>query len=453
MDKEKVITLREKVFEAYKNATRKSGEMYARACDSLAGGVLSTARYYPPYPIYMTHGKGSKIFDVDGREYIECFLNAGPLLLGHCNPEVMEAVRRSLERGLLIHNPDLAVECAELIKEIVPCAEKVRFANTGTEATLFAVRVARAFTGKNKIIKFYGHYHGMDDQFCVGISNTSSDITSAGIPGESVKNTVLLRFNDIEAVRRKFLEDKDIAGVILDPQMQAGGIWPASREYLTELRKITRQLGAILIFDEVITGFRLAPGGAQEYFGVKPDLVVLSKALSAGAKLAAIAGQEDVMKVLYPKGVSHYGGKKVAAHGGTYGDGTMAISAAIAALKLYKRYGAKGEYQKLFQRADKLKMGLEQAFKEREIPLHINILGPSMKLFLTDLEPNFETYCGLDMTLLDLLYLSLMPEGIFLTNPMLKSIYLSFAHTEEDVAKIIEAVNSSLDKYRINEAF
>jgi glutamate-1-semialdehyde 2,1-aminomutase len=269
---------------------------------------------------------------------------------------------------------------------------------------------------------------------------------------ESVKNTILLKFNDIEALRRKLVEDNEIAGVICDPQMHAGGIWPPSREYLRELRQITKERGVVLIFDEVITGFRLAPGGAQEYFGVKPDLAALSKCIAAGAKLAAVAGREEVMNTVMPRGLAPSAtGKKLAIHGGTFVDGNMELAASIAALKVYKKLGEKGEYQKLFQRVEKLKSGVEEAFKGRGIPLHINMCGSSLKLFLTNLEPSFEVYCGLDMTILDLFYISLMPEGIFLTNPALRSIFLSFAHTDKDVKTIINAVNNSLDNYRFTD--
>ena len=452
MNQERLAALREKVFEAYRKKTPKSKEIHERACKSLLGGVCASSRFFPPYPFHMTHGRGSKIYDVDGNEYVDCFLSAGPLILGHCYPEVMEAVRRELDRGLLVFDLDLAVECAELLKEIVPCAEKVRFANSGTEATLFAVRMARTFTGKNKIIKFYGHYHGLDDQFCIGTSSISNEATSAGVPKESLENTILLRFNDAEAVRRKLAEDNDIAGVILDPQMHAGGIWPPNRDYFRELRQITEEHGIVLIFDEVITGFRLAPGGAQEYFKVKPDLVTLSKGIAAGAKLAAVAGREEVMNTVTPRGLAPSAAtKKFALHGGTFVDGTIALAASIAALKVYKKLGEKGEYQKLFQRSEKLKAGIEEAFMQRKIPLHINMCGPSLKLFLTNLEPSFELYCGLDMTVLDLFYTSLIAEGIFLTNPALRSIYLSFAHTDEDVKKIINAVRNSLDKYNFKD--
>lgn len=451
MAKEKLTELQEKVYAEYMRKTPKSKQMYDRACKSLEGGSYSALQSYPPYPLYMTHGRGSKTYDVDGNEYIDCHLCAGPLILGHCHPEVMEGMKREIDRGLLLFNPDFGVECTELLKEIIPCAEKVVFCNSGTEVTMYAVRVARAFTGKNKIIKFYGHYHGMHDQFLVATYNTSDEVVSAGVPKENLTNTVLLRYNDIDAVRRKLDEDNDIAGVILDAAMSMGGLWPASREYLRELRQLTKERGVVLIFDEVITGFRLALGGAQEYFGVTPDLAAFSKGIAVGAKLAAVVGKEEVMSALVPGGYSAQEGK-VASHGGTFNSGTMALAAAIATLKVYKKLSEEGEYQRLFQRSEKLKAGMEMAFKKRGVPCHINMLGPLLKLALTDLEPSFEVYCNLDMTVPELFRLSLVPEGVWpykgRTGP---TFFLSFAHTDEDIEKVIGAVNNILDKNKFQE--
>ncbi len=392
----------------------------------------------------MARGRGSKTYDVDGNEYIDCNLEAGPLLLGHCHPEVIEAIERVISRGLLLSYPDFGIECAELLREIIPCAEKVVFSSTGSEINVYAARVARAFTGKKKIIKFYGHYHGIDDQFLVGLSHPSDEIVSAGVPEESVANTSMLKFNDIDVVRRKLDEDSDIAGIILDPCVSWGGIFPPSHEYLTELRRLTKEYGVVLIFDEVITGFRLAPGGAQEYYGITPDLATFSKAIAAGAKLSALVGREEIMNTLTPGE-----GRKAAFHGGTFNTGTMALAAAIATLKIYKRLGESGEYQRLFQRAEKVKVGIEMAFKKRGVPCHINMLGPYLKVFFTDLEPSFEAYCKLDPTVPDLFFMSLIPQGIW---PYVRrSILLSFAHTDEDIKKIIGAFNNSFDEYKFED--
>lgn len=443
MKPEKLAKLQEKVLDAYFKKTPMSKKVYDRACKSLLGGVSGNTRLMEPYPVYKTRGKGSKEYDVDGNEYVDCFLCAGPLLLGHCHPEVMNGVKRELDRGLLLRNPDLAVECAELLKEIVPCAEKVRFLNSGTEAAMIAVRIARGFTKKNKIIKFYGHYHGQDDQFLVATTNDKDEVNSLGIPQEGLRNTILLKYQDIDSIGRKLDEDDDIAGVILDPIMSSGGIWPPSLEYLKELRQLTKERGVVLIFDEVITGFRLSLGGAQQYYGVTPDLAVYSKAIAAGEKLGAVVGKEDIMSVI------HSG--KAVSQSGTFVDGTPALAAAIAAMKAYKELNEKGKYQKLFQLSDKLKWGIKKAFGQREIACHVNQIGPCLRLYITDLEPSFEAYSNLDKRISYLFFLSLISEGVFLSWPSAGMTFLSFAHTDEDVQKVIDSINSSLGKYRFEE--
>jgi len=452
MNEEKYAELKEKVEKAYAEKTPGSKRTYDRARKAFAGGVSGNAKFFWPYPLYMTHGKGSKTYDIDGNEYVDCQLCNGPLLLGHCHPEVMEGMKQEIDRGLLVYNPDLGVELAELLTEIIPCAERVRFGNSGTEVNLFAVRLARAYTGKNKVIKFFGHYHGQDDQFLIATANKKAEARSAGIPEQSLSNTVLLEYNDIDAVRRKLDEDNDIAAVILDPQMNMGGLFPASAEYLKKLRQLTKERGVVLIFDEVLTGFRLALGGAQEYFGVIPDLACYAKGIAAGAKLAAVVGKEEVMRVtVIPEGITYYGAKEVVSQSGTFNDGTMALAAGIATLKVYKKMKERGEYQRLHQLSARFKSGIETAFREQGIGCHVNNFGPSLKLFITDLEPSFEAYCTLDKTILYLFFISLINEGVLLSWPSQGSIYLSFAHTEEDIQGVIGAVNTSLNKYSWKE--
>lgn len=452
MGKEKIVELQKRVFEAYTRKTPKSKQMYARACQTLAGGVTGNLRLYQPYPLYMTHGVGSKTYDVDQNEYVDCFLGNGPLLLGHQHPEVIEGMKQHMSQGSLIFNPGLIIECAELLKEIVPCAEKVRFLNTGTEAVLVAIRIARAFTGKKKIIKFYGHYHGQDDQFLIG-QGLINEVISEGIPRESLVNTILLKYNDIDAVRYMLAEDAGIAAIILDPGMHAGGIWPPSREYLKELRKLTAERGIVLIFDEVVTGFRLALGGAQEYYGVTPDMATFAKAIAAGEKLSAVVGKSEIMNVVVPEQPDTSGGaSKGVFQSGTMNDGTLALAAAKAAMSVYKRLKKDGEYQKLHQRCERLKLEIEAVFEERGIGCHINNLGPIFKMFLTNLEPSFDRYCNIDKKMLSLFLMSLITEGGCFTN-LSGIMYFSFVHTEDDLQKIVSVANFILDKYDFQKAW
>ena len=446
MKQDAMEQLQEQIFEEYAKKTPKSKQMYARASKSLAGGVVGSPKFFYPYPLYMTHGKGSKQYDIDGNEYVDCYLEGGPLVLGHCPPQVMEMVKREFDKGLMVYNSELQIECAELLQEVIPCAEKVRFANTGTEAIINAVRIARAFTGKSKIIKFYGHYQGQDDQFLIGMSNLKDEASSLGVPKEALANTVMAKWNDIDDVRQKLDEDANIAGVICDPQGNMGGLWPAKPEFLHKLRQLTIERGVVLIFDEVITGFRLALGGAQEYFGVIPDLACFAKAVGAGAKFGALVGKEEIMDLLTPKGFYAFGGKQTYI-GGTYVSGSIAIAAAIGAIKSYKKISESGGYKKSFELAGNLKSGIELAFQRKGIPCHVNNLGPSLKIFLTDLEPSFEAYCNLDKRLVYLLFVSTLINGVFLGNPPSGVVFLSLVHTEEDIQKAINAVNTSLDNF------
>jgi len=451
MKTEKLEELRQQIYEQYINRTPKSKELHDRACKSLVAGVGASSRFHNPYPLYMAHGKGSRIFDVDGNEYVDCHLNYGPLILGHCHQRVMAAIQNELGKGLLIPNPELMVECAELLKRVLPWVDMVSFANTGVEVIMLAIRVARAFTKKSKIIKFYGHFHGQYDQLLIGIYNTSDKPNSAGITSESLSNTILSRYMDIDMVKDILDKDSDIAAIILDPLMFMGGLWPPSHEYLKELRQLTESRGVLLIFDEVISGFRLAPGGASEFFGIAPDLAAYAKGIATGEKLAALVGKENVMSALVPAEIATQ--KEITVtHGATFVDGTAAFAAAITALRIYQELRENGGYKRLFQTSEELKMGIESALKQCGIPCHINILGPCLKMYLTDLAPSFEVYSNLDTTLRDLFTLSLIPEGIKVM-PKGGAIFLSFAHTKEDIQTIIDCARRSAERYRFHDFF
>ena len=325
----------------------------------------------------------------------------------------------------------------------VPCAERVRFLNSGTEAVIMAVRYARAYTGKDKIVKFYGHYHGQDDQFLAGLGPTA-DTFGAGIPGGITADTIHVGYGDFAALEKTIREHRDIAAVILDPAMHAGGLWGSSRDYLLDLRELAAKRNIVLIFDEVITGFRLAPGGGQSYYGVTPDLTTLGKALAGGERLAAVAGREEIMRVVDPRAAA---GTPRVFQSGTANDGTAALAASIGAIDTYRNLDADSGYGHLFTIGEKLAGGIRQAFKKRNIPCHVNQLGPMLQIFLSAEEPAFENYIGLDPEVLSLFFLALINEGVILTLPTSGHIYLSFAHTHEDIDEIIRKVNLVLDKY------
>lgn len=421
--------------------------MYARAHRALVGGTTGNLRHFPPYPLYFATGAGSTMTDVDGHSYIDCFLCNGPLLLGHRHPRILQALQQHAVVGSIVVNPELAVLAAEAVQTSVPCAERVRFLNSGTEAVLAAVRVARAATGRSKIVKFFGHYHGQDDQFLVGLEPTPVAF-GAGIPSASHANTVLVRYGDVDALAAVLDDPSDVAAVLLDPAMHSGGLWGSSTDYLRAVRDLTARRGVVLIFDEVITGFRLAAGGAQALHGVTPDLVTLAKALGAGEKLAALAGRESLLRCLDPERPP---GSPAVFQSGTGNDCTAALAAGTAAIAVYAELERTGGYRRLNDLSVRLADGLRAAFAARRVPFHANQLGPMLQLFLSNATPGFENFAGLPSGPLQLFYLALINEGVLLSLPTSNHIYLSFAHTDADIATVIEKAAVVLNRYDFRE--
>jgi glutamate-1-semialdehyde 2,1-aminomutase len=436
-----------RVHADYRALTPGSEALFRRAARVLPGGVSGNLRYFAPHPLYMSGGEGAWTQDVDGHRYIDCFLCNGPLLPGHNHPSVRQMLEKHRQTGSLVLNPALLVACAEKICALVPGAEQVRFLNSGTEAVLTAVRYARAYTGRHKILKFYGHYHGQDDQFLVGAGPLRTPF-GHGVAPQAYAHTLTVPFNDIDAVRRTLVEDSDVAAVVLDPAMHSGGLWGTSRDYLAALREITRQTGAVLIFDEVITGFRLSPGGAQGLYGVTPDLTTLAKALGAGERIAAVAGRAEVMRVVDPL---HGDPTRRVFQSGTGNDGTAGLAAAFAALDIYRAQGTQG-YARLDALAVRLAQGLRSVFRAAGIGCHINQSASMLQIFLTRDAPEFTRYASLDTRLVDLFYLALMTRGVMLSLPTSNHIYLSFAHGNAEIDTILAAAREVVDHYGFAEA-
>jgi glutamate-1-semialdehyde 2,1-aminomutase len=430
------------ILRVYRERTPRSAALFERARRSLVGGTTGNLRYFAPYPLYFDSGSGSRMTDVDGHDYVDCFLCNGPLLLGHRHPAIVAAINRHAGTGSLVVNPELATVAAEAVQEAVPCAERVRFLNSGTEAVIAAVRLARAHTGRTKVVKFYGHYHGQDDQFLVGLEPRSAPF-GAGVPESSFASTVLVPYDDAEALADA-LAIQDVAAVLLDPAMHSGGLWGSKTEYLNEVRSLTTKHGAVLIFDEVITGFRLASGGAQALHGVTPDLTTLAKALGAGEKLAAVVGREECMRSLDP---GRPPGTPAVFQSGTGNDGTAALAAGAAAVATYRALERDGEYQRLNALAKRLATGLATAFAARDVPFHANQHGPMLQIFLSTAEPGFETFAGLPTGPVHSFYLALINEGVLLSLPTSNHIYLSFAHSDADIDLVLEKTWTVLRKY------
>ena len=440
---------RERVYSDYTRKTPGSRALFERAVQVLPGGASGNLRYFYPYPLYMAYGEGCRTVDVDGSSYIDSFSCNGPLLLGHRHPAVMSAVTDLEKAGPLLLNPEILVSCAEKLQELIPCAERVRFLNSGTEAVMTAIRYARAYTGKKKVVKFYGHYHGQDDQFLLGLSMDRVPFGD-GVPEEAHENVLTLPCNDIAAAEKMLSSREDIAAVIIDPAMHAGGLWGVSREFLEALRAQTKNAGIVLIFDEVISGFRMGLGGAQEYHGVRPDLATFAKALAAGGKLAAVVGSADVMAVsdpLAPAGVPR------AFQSGTGNDGTAALAAGLAAMGEYERLAKAGEYEALWSRVEALEAQIRSCFEAHGIGIHVNRICSMMQLFITDLEPDFESYLALNNEILDLIFLALINEGVILSLPTSNHIYFSFMHDHAAFGEIASALDRVLEKSPFAEAY
>lgn len=434
--------LRETVVAAYRAKTPASAAWYERATQSLVAGVSGTVRHFSPYPLYFQTGSGSKTTDIDGNSYIDCFLCGACLLLGHRPPSVESAMTERSAAGSLVLNPVLATELAEQLQSMVPAAERVRLLNSGTEAVMTALRFARAFTRRSKIVKFYGTYHGMGDQMLVGLDSRGR-VLGAGIPDEVVSQTLQARFTDLDQLRQ-LMAGKDVAAVLVDPSMHHAGLWVGDSEHYRAIKEITHDAGALLIFDEVISGFRVAAGGAQEYFGVTPDLAVFGKALGVGEKLGAVVGRADVMGVADPSDRRMPG--PFAFQSGTCSDSTSAQAASLAALTEYERLGQSGAYRDLDRLAARLADGLVSAFGDRGIACQSTQLGPIVRLFLADGPLDQERASRLEHGPIDLFHLAMITEGV-LTIPGSNDFFLSFAHAGDDIDQIISAANRVLDRF------
>ena len=320
----------------YLSKTPKSRALYERAQAVFPSGVTHDARYLDPYPISVTHAQGPLKWDVDGNEYVDYFGGHGALLLGHNHPAIVEAVQEQLTKGTHYGaSHELELRWAELITQMVPCAEKVRFTASGTEATMLAFRIARAFAGKNKIMRFKTHFHGWHDQVAYGAKSATEGLPG-GIPQELTDTIVLCATNDAEQVAQLLQTDDDIAAIIVEPTGSSFGHVPTTPDFVRELRALTVQHGVLLIFDEVISGFRAARGGAQEATGVAPDMATMAKAMAGGFPTGAVVGSGAIMDMLTFSDDAEWNASKRIPHYGTFNANPIAASAGVAQLEIIR---------------------------------------------------------------------------------------------------------------------
>jgi len=353
------------IHEEYRAKHPKSAALAERARRAIPGGITHDIRHLQPFPVYVERAAGTRKWSVDGHEYIDYWMGHGALFLGHCHPAVVKAVQEQVARGTHVGaSHELEVRWAELVNRLVPCAELTRFTMSGTEATHLAMRVARAYTGRSKIVKLTGHFHGWHDGAAIGVNPPYDVPLSAGIPGATQDQVILCPPNDIKTVEVA-LARGDVAAVILEPAGGQAGTTPTVPGYLQELRALATRERVVLIFDEVITGFRYAPGGAQEYFGVTPDLTTLAKIVAGGLPGGALCGKREIMAMLAFRGDPDWDRSQRVAHAGTFNSNPLCAAAAVATLELCADASLQARASKA---GEELRRGLTEAMKRAGIP-------------------------------------------------------------------------------------
>lgn len=414
-----------------------SEKRWQRAKASLGGGVSTGLRaQMKPHPLYFSHGKGSRLFDVDDNSYIDYVLGWGPDILGHAHPHLVAATTAQLSRGQTYGAcHDLEYEIAERIVAAIPGVERVLWSNTGTEADQIALRLSRAVTGRRRFVKFEGHYHGWSDAMLLGYrpdsSGSMAGLASRGQNPAALDDVVILPWNDITAVRRVLADPtNDIAAVFTEPVLCNSGVLPPADGFLTDLRAACDETGTILVFDEVITGFRIAYGGGAERYGVSPDLVVLAKAVAGGFPLAAVAGRAEIIDEV-TRGV---------VHAGTYNGNPIVLSAAGATLDVL---GEEGIYDRLEARGNALATGMAEAFTRHGVAAAVHSVGPVSQVVPGAGEAaGFTAFLGGDWGFYDQLTVELLRRGVF-TLPGGRW-YLSTEHTDDDITRTIDALDQAL---------
>ena len=423
----------------------KSQQLYRRASRAIPAGVNSPVRYYPPYPMFVASGKGSEFQTVDGTKYLDYCMAYGALIDGHANPKVLQAVRGALQKGSIYGQPTSAeVDLAETISHLVPSMQAVRLVNSGTEATMHAVRLARGYTEKNKILKFEGGFHGSHDSVLARRRSNGSIFatpSSKGIPVDTSKNTLVADYNDTQTTS-KIIEDHadELAAVIVEPVAGNIGPIPPTNGFLQSLRKHTKENGVLLIFDEVITGFRLSLGGAQEYFGVRPDLTTLGKIVGGGFPLAAVGGSRKIMQELSPLGPVY--------QAGTYSGNPISVTAGLTTLLSLKRR-SNSVYASLEKHGRVLGHGIRDSIESRRVQAQVNQIGSMLQIFFTGRRvTNYGSAKSADSIKYDRFFRSLLMSKVFVPPSQLESCFLSTSHTRHDLEKTIEAFDNSLRSIR-----
>ena len=421
----------------------KSQQLFQQAQTRIPGGVNSPVRAFKAVggtPPFIEKTNGPFIYDADGKEYIDYVQSWGPMVMGHNHPDIKQAVINAAENGLSFGAPTSSeIEMAELVSQLVPSMEMVRMVNSGTEATMSAIRVARGFTGRNKILKFEGCYHGHADALLVKAGSGALTLgvpSSPGIPEDFVKHTLTMDYNNLDSVAQAFEQyGNDIACIIVEPVAGNMNCIPPVEGFLSGLRDICDQHGALLIFDEVMTGFRVALGGAQAHYQVKPDLTTLGKVIGGGMPVGAFGGRQDVMQQVAPLGPVY--------QAGTLSGNPIAMAAGLASLKLVQQPGL---YDSLSAQTARLAEGFRELGKKHQIPITVNYVGSMFGIFFTeDLSiTNYHQAINCDTERFNRFYHLMLAAGVYLAPASYEAGFISAAHSDEVIQKTLDIASQVL---------
>ncbi len=418
---------------AYQSKTKRSERLFERAKRVFAGGVNHNARFYEPYPIFVTKAQKQHIWDEDGNRYTDYWMGHLALILGHSPKVVTDALADQIGRGTHFGMGNrLSVELGEDIQQVVPCAEAMRFCNTGAEATMYLVRLARAFTGKRVVVKMAGGWHGFNTELNKGVHRPFDRTESSGILEEEQEHVRTVRFNDLDAAEAEVKRAQgDVAAIFLEPVLGAGGCIPADKDYLRGLRELADRAGALLAFDEIITGFRLALGGAQERYGVKPDLATFGKIAGGGLPLGLVAGSKEILLLADPSRREGF----VSIGGGTFSENPLTMTAGLATLRYLERH-AKTLYPALENHGRMVREGVDKAFAESGIQTNTTGLGSLFQTHFGTSPRSAEDVAAEDIRRAREYALFLISAGFFILPGHLGGV--SSSHTSNDIRRLIE---------------
>lgn len=418
----------------------RSRKLFDEAREVIPSGVNSPVRYFEPYPFFVARSDGSSIWDADNRRYVDFCNGYGALLLGHRRREIISAVSEQLSRGTLYCAPtEQEVQLSKLIRDNFPSMERVRLVNTGSEATMTAIRLARGFTKGKKIVKFEGCYHGAHDSVLVkagsGSAHSGISVSDGGLD-EVSRNTLVVQYNNSAELDDVLSRHGDVAGVIVEPVLANMGLIPPEKNFLSDVRRITERHGIPLIFDEIVTGFRMSPGGAQQSFGIKPDITTLGKALGNGFAIAAVGGRREIMDMLSPEGRVY--------QASTFAGNPVSACAATSSVQAMNRM--KNElYPRLEGLCARLSKAVDDIATDMRIPHRVNSISSMMQIFFSDMPVvDYATSKAADAGKFRKMFDSLLGRGIFTAPSQFEVVFLSDAHTEEDIDGAIDAYREAL---------